>query len=215
MSNQLNDLLTRSRPSNDDVPLRVVEMDDDEAVEIVETLGSETTYLVYKQLHEEPQLPRELASTLDSSIQNIHYHLNKLEDAELIEPVETWHSQNSVEMQVYAPIHHPLVLSFASADDQRELRSLLTHTFGMLGIVGFVSLLAEFFVNWWLPSARTGPDGLAGSGSGSPGESEILFDNIVVDTVLSAPGVTVFLLGITLVSVYAAYRFARQTPSQR
>ena len=54
MSNQLNDLLTRSRPSNDDVPLRVVEMDDDEAVEIFETLGSETTYLIYKQLHEEP-----------------------------------------------------------------------------------------------------------------------------------------------------------------
>ena len=98
MSNQLNDLLTRSRPSNDDVPLRVVEMDDEEAVEIFETLGSETTYLIYKQLHEEPQLPRELASTLDSSIQNIHYHLNKLEDAGLIEPVETWHSQNGVEM---------------------------------------------------------------------------------------------------------------------
>jgi hypothetical protein len=180
-----------------------------------ETLGSETTYLIYKQLHEEPQLPRELASTLDSSIQNIHYHLNKLEDAGLIEPVETWHSQNGVEMEVYAPIHHPLVLSFASADYQRELRSLLTHAFGMLGIVGFVSLLAEFFVNWWLPSARTGLDETAGSGSGSPGESEILFNNIVVDTVLSSPGVTVFLLGITLVSVYTVYRFTRQTPSQR
>lgn len=215
MSNQLNDLLTRSRPSNDDVPLRVVEMDDDDAVEIFETLGSETTYLVYKQLHEEPQLPRELASTLDSSIQNVHYHLNKLEDAELIEPVETWHSQNGVEMKVYAPVHHPLVLSFASADDQRELRSLLTHTFGMLGIVGFMSLLAEFFVNWWLPSEWTETDEVAGSGSGSSGESEVLVDNLVIDTVLSAPGVTVFLLGITLVSVYTAYRFARQTPSQR
>ena len=51
----------------------------------------------------------------------------------------------------------------------------------MLGIVGFVSLLAEFFVNWWLPSARTGLDETAGSGSRSPGESEILFDNTVED----------------------------------
>lgn len=190
-------------------------MDDDEAVEIFETLGTETTYRVYKLLHEEPQVPRELGSTLDSSSQNIHYHLNKLEEADLIEPVDTWHSQNGVEMHVYAPAHHPLVLSFASESDQTEIQSLLARTFGLLGLVGFASLFAEFLVNWWLPPEQTAPDEVAGSGSGSSSEQELLFDNILIDTVLSAPGVTVFLLGTILISVYTVYRFAQQTPSQR
>lgn len=217
MPDQLQELLNSARPSNDDVPLRVVDMDDDEAVGIFETLGSETTYLIYKQLHEEPNLPRELASTLDSSIQNVHYHLNKLEEANLIEPVDTWHSQNGVEMQVYAPVHTPLILSFASEDEQKEIQSLLSHTFGLLGLVGLVSVLSEFLVTWWIASGWIELDRIAGSGSGSgsTGEADTLFDNLIIDTFLSAPGLTLFLFGVALVSAYTAYRVPRKAPPWR
>jgi len=215
MSNRLQQLLNSSRPSNDEAPLRIVDMDDEEAVGIFETLGSEMTYLVYKQLHEEPKLPRELTENLDSSSQNIHYHLNKLEEAKLIEPVETWHSDNGVEMKVYAPVHDPLVISFSSTENRKQIHSTLSRTFGMISAVAFLSLIAEFLINWWITPEENGRDNTAGSGSGSGsgsgtnGEPDLLFEDFLIDPILSAPGLTLFLIGVTLVSAYSAYQLTR------
>ncbi|ADQ68845.1 hypothetical protein Hbor_33200 (plasmid) [Halogeometricum borinquense DSM 11551] len=216
MRNRLHEILHRERPSNDDLPLRVVGMDEDEAVELFETLGSETTYRIYRQLHEEPKVPRELATALDSTIQNIHYHLNKLEEADLIQPVDTWHSENGVEMKVYVPVHDPLVISFGSHEDQDQIQTLLSRVFGLLGGVSLISLIAEFIAASATSSDTTGSDVIAESSkSPASGEPHTLFDNLVGVVLQSDPGVVLFLLGVTILSVSTALYLARREPSVR
>lgn len=213
MRDRIHKKLHRERPSNDDAPLRVADMDEDEAVTLFETLGSETTYRAYRHLHEEPKLPRELAAALDSSIQNIHYHLGKLEDAELIESVDTWHSDNGVEMKVYAPVHEPLVISFGSETNRERIQTLLSRVFGIIGAISFSSLIAKFVVASRTSSESADRDEVAGmSEPPADGESSVLFDNIAVEVVQSSPGITLFLLGVTLVSAYTALHLARREP---
>lgn len=211
MTNPFGKLLDRSRPSNEDAPLSLVEMDDETAVDILAVLGSETTYLVYKQLHEEPQLPRELAEQTNSSIQNVHYHLDKLEEADLIEPVETWYSDNGVEMKLYAPVHNPLVISFGSSANREQIRTTLSRVFGLIGCVSVLSLVGQVLNEWRRIKENSTPDNVAGSGSKRISEPDALSEEPLIEALLSAPELKLFLLGVAAVSIYAAYRLTRGT----
>lgn len=201
--------------------MRVVEMDDHDAITIFETLGSETTYTLYRELQREPQTPKELAEALDTSLQNIHYHIDKLEEASLIETVDTWYSKKGIEMSVYAPAHSPLVISFADHAQQQQLRSTLSQTFALFGLLAVLSVLVELAVRQFvtLEQAADGTTQLD-SEIESPNQSgdapiTISADSIstVTETALSSPGLTVFLIGSLVVTGYAALRL-RSTQSQ-
>lgn len=71
--------------------------------EVFDALSSATARELLEVLTEEPLPPSDLADEVDASLQNIHYHLRKLERADLIEQVGTWYSSRGREMAVYAP----------------------------------------------------------------------------------------------------------------
>jgi DNA-binding transcriptional ArsR family regulator len=119
---------------------RLVDMDDERADEVFEALASGTTRRVLSALHEEPRTASDLAEVTDTSVQNAQYHLGKLQDVELIEPVDTWYSERGTEMTVYAPADEALVL-FAGEDRSRSLRSLFKRVVGSVGLVALASLL--------------------------------------------------------------------------
>ena len=63
---------------------RVIGLDDDEASDLLSALSSETARRVLAALHEEPTNAAELAERVDTSLQNVQYHLRKLDDAGLV-----------------------------------------------------------------------------------------------------------------------------------
>jgi len=149
-------------PDKDREP-RLVDLDEDTADEVFEALSSGTTREIFLSLHRNPQTASDLAETTDTSVQNIQYHLGKLEDADLVEVVDTWYSERGTEMNVYAPQDDSLVL-FAGRDKQSTLRSLLNRVAGVLTVLVPASVLAGLGAHW-----RSGTES-----SGDPG--------VVVDT---------------------------------
>jgi DNA-binding transcriptional ArsR family regulator len=142
-------------------PPRVVDLDSDDADQVFGALSSDTARRIYTCLHEEPRTPSDIADEIDSSIQNVRYHLEKLEDAGLIDVVDVWYSSRGNEMNVYAPQSGPLIVS---GDEQRSsrLRSALSRFVGGVGVLAAASL----FVQYGLPRllGRTGWGATGGSG---------------------------------------------------
>jgi len=57
---------------------------------------------------------------VDSSLQNVGYHLSRLEDAGLVTVVGTRYSEKGVEMDGYAPTVGAIVIGEPSPSDGRE-----------------------------------------------------------------------------------------------
>ena len=81
-----------------------------DADQLFDALAAETAREILRALHEEPTTKSVLSSRLDTSIQNVSYHLDKLEAAGLVATEETWYSTKGREMDVYVPTADPLIL---------------------------------------------------------------------------------------------------------
>lgn len=69
---------------------------------VFDALGSATSRELLRVLTAEPLPASDLADEVGTSLQNVNYHLGKLESADLIERVGTWYSERGCEMAVYA-----------------------------------------------------------------------------------------------------------------
>ncbi|WP_254535148.1 ArsR/SmtB family transcription factor [Halomarina litorea] len=148
----------------------VVGLDDENADETFQALSSSTTRRVLAFLYEQPSTPAEIRDEIGTSLQNVHYHLGKLEDADLIEGAGTGYSEKGTEMTVYAPTSEAVVL-FAGRESQRSaLRSLLARVFGVVLALGLATVALRTYLQGSL-GGLTGADGDAGSADTAPTES--------------------------------------------
>ena len=138
----------------------LLRVDGEEAAEAFDALGSETARAVLATTYEEPKTPPEIRETVGTSLQNVHYHLDRLESAGLLEPAGTGYSAKGNEMTVYAPASEAVVLFAGAERDRSRLRDLLARLFG-LSLVVVVSTLAFAALREWL-----GAESGSGSGSG-------------------------------------------------
>lgn len=115
---------------------QVLGLEDESTQEALDALSSGTARELFGALYDEPQTPSELHREVGTSLQNVHYHVEKLEDAGLIREVGTRFSEKGNEMSVYAPVNQAVV--FMAGDT--ESRSLLRRALGRL--VGALALLA-------------------------------------------------------------------------
>lgn len=105
------------RPSIDHTPRSqaVHELEDDDAIDVIKALNSETARAIIQLLAEEPATTSELADHVGSSLQNVQYHLRKLQDAGLVTEAGTWYSARGKEMSVYAPMNECVELQLSSS----------------------------------------------------------------------------------------------------
>lgn len=136
--------------SNNTSP-RVLDLTGEDADLVFDALSSTTARRILAALHSEPAPPSELADTLDLSLQNVHYHIRNLRDADLIKEVEKGYSEKGVEMSIYAPTSEPVVFSGSASDEQSELRELLEKVVGVVALFGFLSVLAQWAVTHEIP----------------------------------------------------------------
>lgn len=137
----------------------VLGVDDERADDVLSALSATTTRRVLAALHDDPAPPSELARRLDTSIQNVQYHLEKLVDAGLVEAAGTTYSEKGREMTVYRPADRALVF-VAGADGPGEggegLLATLKRLLGGVGVLGLASLAVERLLG---PAAsRSGAD---------------------------------------------------------
>jgi len=138
--------LLPSRPdasTPDDAEPRVINVDSDDADDVLAALSSETARELLSQLHEDPAPPSDLADRVDTSVQNVQYHLEKLENAGAVEVVDTAYSAKGREMDVYAPSDQPLVIFAGNESEGSTLRTALSRLLGALGILAVASLAVQ------------------------------------------------------------------------
>jgi DNA-binding transcriptional ArsR family regulator len=122
---------------------RVVGVDSEDADDLMAALSSDTGREVLAALYEEPSSPAALADRVDTSLQNVQYHLGKLADGDLVEVVDTVYSEKGREMKVYGPTAEPLVLFAGNEERTVGLRSALANLLGGVGVLGLASLVVQ------------------------------------------------------------------------
>jgi len=145
----------RSEPEGPDAGARVLDIEDAETDEVFSALSSETARDIYRAISEEPAPPSDIAERIDSSIQNVRYHLENLEEADLVEVTDTWYSSRGNEMSVYAASSNALVL----ANDEQEasrLRTALSRLLGGVAVIALASLAVQEAVTGLLGSPLSG-----------------------------------------------------------
>lgn len=84
---------------------------------MLEALTSEGARAIMAELDREPASPTALAERVGTSLQNVSYHLSRLEDVDLVTVVGTRYSKKGHEMNVYAPAISSLVISDLTTAD--------------------------------------------------------------------------------------------------
>ncbi|WP_138006288.1 ArsR/SmtB family transcription factor [Halalkalirubrum salinum] len=183
-------------PSLSDVPPatneepRVVGLDSEDADSVINALSSETARTVLHALHDRPDTPAELADRVDTTLQNVQYHIGKLEDAELVEVVDTVYSEKGREMKVYAPADEPLVLFAAAESDRSGIKETLMGLLGAIGLLGVVSLLIQRWAG--TEQAAQTSDGDVGAMTNEESDQPEAADDAAMDadaTAADEPGV--------------------------
>lgn len=122
---------------------RVVGVDDDEADDLIAALGSETARAILSTLHDRPATKSELADEVETSLQNVQYHLSRLDEADLVDVVDTAYSEKGREMDVYAAADEPLVLFSGGSEESTGIKTALLRLLGGYGIIGLAALAAQ------------------------------------------------------------------------
>lgn len=206
-------------PSRSDAPAaeeadpRVIGLDSEDADDLLSALSSDTAREVLATLHEEPDTPANVADRVDTSLQNAQYHLGSLEDAGLIEVVDTVYSEKGREMNRYAPADRPLVVFAGAEEESRGLESALKNLLGAVGVLGVASLLVQWYLEG--PPFGAGAGGAEAGGDGGVGTMSTEATPTAADAAGAAsaglpPGFLVFLGGlIVLVLVGVAWYVRR------
>ncbi|WP_168219896.1 helix-turn-helix domain-containing protein [Salarchaeum sp. JOR-1] len=159
-----------SRPEPGD-GTAIVDIDDQGAGDIFEALAADTTRQVLTTIYNQSGTASEVADEVDTSLQNAKYHLDKLQEANLIEVADTWYSEQGNEMKVYAPTNESIVVLAGEENTKSSLRETLTRLIGAVGVLAVGSSIVERLVQaqanpyqvdqapssaWWMPFSTDG-----------------------------------------------------------
>ena len=127
----------------EDADPRVIGVDSDDAADLLGALSSETARGLLAALHDDPANAAKLAEEVDTTIQNAQYHLGKLEEAGVIEVIDTVYSEKGREMKVYAPSDRPLVVVAGNDEETGTLRTALSRLLGGFSALAVSSVVIQ------------------------------------------------------------------------
>jgi DNA-binding transcriptional ArsR family regulator len=211
-----------------DADPRVIGLDSDDADDLIGALSSGTARELLTALHDDPATPSKLAERVDTSLQNTQYHLEKLQDADVIEVVDTAYSAKGREMNVYAPANQPLVVFAGGEDESTGLKAALMRLLGAVGVLGVLSLVVQTLAGdlgalfgggdaVGRPAPGPGEDPVAGNANNS---TTVETTSTAADAASSAadaaaasiePGLAFFVGGAVVLAAGFAYWYATET----
>ncbi|RDZ66008.1 ArsR family transcriptional regulator [Haloferax sp. Atlit-12N] len=157
----------------DDRDPKVIGLDSDEADDLLGAISSSTARSVLASLHESPATPSDLATEVDTSLQNVQYHLGNLSEAGLIEVADTRYSEKGREMKVYTPADQALVVVAGREDETKGLKGALTRLIGGVGVLGIGAAVVNRLARAGsiLPFSGTSAGGADDAGGSEAGQS--------------------------------------------
>jgi DNA-binding transcriptional ArsR family regulator len=135
-----------SASSEQDGEPRTLWLNSDDTGELLSSLSSETSRAILTEIHDEPKTASEVASSVDTSLQNARHHLSNLEQAGAIRVADTRYSKKGREMSVYAPSEEPLVVFVGREERKHSFIDSLRGLVSTVTVLGLVSLLVQWFV---------------------------------------------------------------------
>lgn len=124
---------------------RVLDVTGDDAGEAFDALSSETARRILATVYQKPSTPKDVHEKVGTSLQNVHYHLDRLESAGLIQEAGVGYSEKGNEMTIYAPESEAVVL-FAGEDHQRSrLQDVLGRVLGLYILLSVASIAVALF----------------------------------------------------------------------
>ncbi|PSP49757.1 ArsR family transcriptional regulator [Halobacteriales archaeon QH_1_68_42] len=157
----------KSEPTRSPEGARVLSLEDEATEDALSALSSDTAREVLALIYEEPRTPPEIRDAIDTSLQNVHYHLENLEEADLIQPAGSGYSEKGTEMTVYAPASEAVVLFAGAEDDGSRIQTALARLLGAVGLLALASIAVRRVARTTLPvSGLGGGDG--GEGAATP-----------------------------------------------
>lgn len=136
---------------------KVLDIEGEDAEAAFDALGSETAREVLAAIYDDPRTPPEVRETVGTSLQNVHYHLDRLESAGLIEPAGMGYSEKGNEMTVYGPASEAVVLFAGRDGDGSRLRNMIQRLFGLFFAVGVSTLVFAALSEWLTPEPTPQP----------------------------------------------------------
>lgn len=190
-------------PSGSDERPLVVDVVGDESDVVLDALSADTRRRVFRELFDDPGTASDLADRLDTSVQNVHYHLSSLEDAGLVEPIDTRYSPKGNEMAIYGPASDPIVL-VGNEDVTPAIERSLSQVVAGVGLLAAASLLVQIGVERLARGGRLA-DSAASPASATDGAApDGLLAHLVLD--VFEPGLLFFLGTLAVVSLFVVAR---------
>lgn len=98
----------------------------DDAGDVVSALTSETARRLVALVYDDPATASDLADAVDTSLQNVQYHLDRLVEAGVVEVVATWYSERGGDMDVYGASNEPLVIVAGPIEDEAAVEDAVS-----------------------------------------------------------------------------------------
>jgi len=133
-----------STPEPTDDGATVLSISEEAADDVFETLSSTTARQILTLLYEEPRPASELAEATETTVQNVRYHLENLQEADLISVVDTWYSEKGTEMNVYGPTDAAVVLTAGRQSTTDRLKTTIRELLGAVGIFALASVVVQY-----------------------------------------------------------------------
>jgi len=150
---------------------------DDEVAPLLDALNSETARAILNEIYEEPGTPSEIADRLDMSIQKVSYHIDKLDEQDLIDVAGTQYSEKGQEMTVYQPPDDPTVLFVGTEERKRSLTTMVKRLLPVVTVVALASLVIEQLFGDGVLSVGLGSGGSDSAQSGGDGGEGLAVQN--------------------------------------
>ncbi|WP_226928625.1 helix-turn-helix domain-containing protein [Halomicrobium sp. ZPS1] len=131
-------------------------IEDEDADQLFDALSSEMSRAVLAACYDDGRTRSELADDLETSIQNISYHVDKLESAGLLEPVETRYGANGSEVLVYEPSKQAVVIAAGETTFVDRLSEAIDTLFAPVALAGLLAIVVGVLVRGPAPVGMMG-----------------------------------------------------------
>jgi DNA-binding transcriptional ArsR family regulator len=118
-------------------------LDADGAEDAPCALTSQTARDIVAVVQDRPATASGVADRVDTSVQNAAYHLNRLDEAGVVEVVGTAYSEKGREMDIYAATGDPFVFVAGDEDDRDAVADLLSAFVGGVGLLAVVAVAVQ------------------------------------------------------------------------
>lgn len=173
---------------------RTLWLNSDDTGDLLSSLSSDTARAILTALHEEPQTASEVATRVDTSVQNARHHLSKLEQVGAIRIADTRYSEKGREMSVYAPSEEPLVVFVGREERKHSFLDSLRGLMPIVGLLGVVSLLVQWVITPTIDRTPSGQLPRVGDALGNAGATGISPLGVPPGAIFFAGGILVLLL---------------------